>query len=59
MKELVYYTSFVLKLILIQNVKSGVTSCSESSLLGSVLLQMQPGTEVVLPLLLGLWGGVP
>lgn len=59
MKELVYYTSFVLKLIMIQTVKSGVTSCSESSLLGSVLLQMQSGTEVVLPLLLGLWGGVP
>lgn len=59
MKELVYYAFFVLKLIMIQAVKSGVTSCSESSLLGSVLLQMQPGTEVVLPLLLGLWGGVP
>lgn len=26
---------------------------------GFVLLQMHPGTEVILPLLLGLWGGVP
>lgn len=59
MKELIYYTSFVLKLIMTQTVKSGVTSCSEKLPAGFVLLQMQPGTEVVLPLLLGLWGGVP